>query len=166
MKFLIFLLVVSFLNAANFLPENIEKMLDIDENKTTNTYENRAVILNDKLSYDEFIEKRWQDNIEMGESWGTEIIYKFYMLDVKKDINSINKSIKSNSKHLTNENILEIRAEIDKNFENGLLNKDEKNLLEHTLNTAEIAANQYNLLGGDSGSGGGSCGGDGGGDGD
>ncbi|WP_428023242.1 hypothetical protein [Arcobacter sp.] len=173
MKFIFSLFcMTTFLFASNFLSKEMEKILDIEETSLNKpNLEKENVIFTDKLSYKEFIEKRWEDDIEASESWGTEIMYNFYMLDTTKDIEKIIKSIKSNTTHLSNENIIEMKEQLDIKYNENLINDEEKNRLQQAINLAEIAVRQNSISGGgDSGgssSGGhGDGGGHGGGDGD
>lgn len=156
---LFFVISLKTIFCAELIPNNINKILDLEEKTSINT------INHYKMSYKEFIQYRWENNIEHSESWGTEIMYELYLLDNTRNIEKINKLLEFSSKRLTFKNMEEIENEILIKYTENLISSNELEILNSTIDKTKRVMISNPFAGGEGGSSGDGDGGDGDGDG-
>jgi len=127
---IILLMAFNFLFSAQYIPENLEDILDINEKKQSRNFNYN------KMTYKEFIEYRWENNIEHSESWGTEIMYEIYILDNTKDIYKVINLLDSNINRLTTENLNEIEEGMELSYSSNIINEQELNIFNDALRMA------------------------------
>lgn len=158
-KIMLSLILSNYLYSAEYLSNEIKDLLDIETNKSVSQIHN-------KMTYKEFIEYRWENNIEFSESWGTEIMYQFYLMENTKNLEKIIKLMESNSRRLTYTNMEEIENEILLKYDQKIIDENEMEILNKTVKeVTRVMLSEH--LGGEGGSSGDGGDGDGdGGDGD